>query len=392
MENKHLQQAKEIESYLREIFFHLHQNPELGRKEYNTQALILSELKKMGVEAQSIADTGVVGIIRGAKPGKTIAFRGDMDALPIQEETDLPYQSQVPGVMHACGHDFHTTMLLGVAKLFSAHREQLCGNVKLLFQPNEEGDGGAERMVKAGCMENPHVDAVFFGHCVAIPVGTVTVRSGAMSAASNPFTVVFRGKGTHGASPQNGNDTIVAACQAITALQTVCSRRTSPTDSVLITVGAIHGGIEGNGSIIPETVRIDGIMRTLSPETRARAKSDFYQIINGVCEAMGVKAEIDMRDGYTASINDAAMTELMHAAAVKLFGNENVQTNPPGLGAEDVGYFLEKAPGCYYRFGVCNPDAQIWPLHNSRFAVDPSALPYGVALYMQIAEDFFNKG
>ena len=391
MENKHLQQAKEIESYLREIFFHLHQNPELGRKEYKTQAFVLSELKKMGVEAEPIADTGVVGLIRGAKPGKTIAFRGDMDALPIQEETGLPHQSKVPGVMHACGHDFHTTELLGVAKLFSAQRDKLCGNVKLLFQPNEEGNGGAERMVKAGCMENPHVDAVFFGHCIASPYGTVTVRNGAMSAASNPFSVVFRGKGTHGASPEKGTDTIVAACQVITALQTISSRRTSPTDSVLITVGAIHGGVEGNGSIIPETVKIDGIMRTLSPETRARAKADFYQIVTGVAESMGVKAEIDMRDGYTASINDDAMVEIMRGAAAKLFGSENVQTNPTSLGAEDVGFFMEKAPGCYYRFGVQNPNAPSYPLHNSRFAVDPEALPYGVALYMQIAEDFFKK-
>lgn len=389
MENKFVLEAKEMLPWLKEIFFHLHQNPELGRQEYKTQAFVLAELEKMGIQGEKIADTGVVATICGSKPGKTIAFRGDMDALPIQEETDLPYKSQNPGVMHACGHDLHTTALLGVAKWFVAHKDEICGNVKLLFQPNEERDGGAQRMVKAGCMENPKVDAVFFGHSVTIPLGQVTVREGSMSAASNPFSVTFCGKGTHGAQPQNGTDTIVAACQVVTALQTICSRRTNPTDSVLLTVGAIHGGIKGNGSIMPETVRIDGILRTQTPEIRARAKKDFYQIVNGIAEAMGVKAEIDMHDGYTASINDPAMTRLMQGAAAKIFGSENVLTNPPGMGAEDFGYFLEQAPGCYYRFGVGDPKAEsYYPLHNAKFQLDPEALAYAVALYAQIAEDF----
>lgn len=389
MDNKILQETKAFSPWLKEIFFHLHKNPELGRQEYKTQAFVLEKLREMGVEGEKIADTGVVATIYGGKPGKTIAFRGDMDALPIQEETDLPYKSQNPGVMHACGHDLHTTLLLGVAKWFLAHKDEMRGNVKLLFQPNEEGDGGAERMVKAGCMENPKVDAVFFGHCVTIPLGQVTVRDGSMSAASNPFTVTFRGKGTHGAQPQNGTDTIVAACQVVTALQTICSRRTNPADSVLLTVGAIHGGIEGNGSIIPDTVKIDGILRTQTPEIRARAKKDFFQIVNGISEAMGVKAEIDMKDGYTASVNDPAMTQLMRESAAKILGKENVLTNPQNMGAEDVGFFMEQAPGCYYRFGVGDPKAEsYYPQHNSKFQLDPEALAYGVALYAQIAEDF----
>lgn len=389
MDNKILQETKAFSPWLKEIFFHLHKNPELGRQEYKTQAFVLEKLREMGIEGEKIADTGVVATIYGGKPGKTIAFRGDMDALPIQEETDLPYKSQVPGVMHACGHDLHTTLLLGVAKWFLAHKDEMRGNVKLLFQPNEEGDGGAARMVKAGCMENPKVDAVFFGHCVTIPLGQVTVRDGSMSAASNPFSITFRGKGTHGAQPQNGNDTIVAACQVVTALQTICSRRTNPADSVLLTVGAIHGGIEGNGSIIPDTVKIDGILRTQTPEIRARAKKDFFQIVNGISEAMGVKAEIDMKDGYTASVNDPAMTQLMRESAAKILGKENVLANPQNMGAEDVGFFMEQAPGCYYRFGVGDPKAEsYYPQHNSKFQLDPEALAYGVALYAQIAEDF----
>ncbi len=387
MSNALLQEAKALLPWLREVFFELHKNPEIGGKEYKTQALVLAELKKMGIEAEPIAETGVLGIIRGGKPGKTVAFRADMDALPLQEETDLPYKSQVPGMMHACGHDSHTSILLGAAKLFADHKDELCGNVKLFFQPNEEGDGGAERMIAAGCMENPKVDAVFFGHSGILPVGTVSVRPGPTSAASNPFTVTFRGKGTHGANPSGGTDAIVAASQAVVALQTICSRRTHPTDSIVITVGAFHAGTVGN--IIPEIAEIKGIMRTLNPQTRARAKEDFKQVINGIAAAMNVEVDIDMRDGYSASINDEAMTELMRGAAAKVLGNENVQTTPaPSLGTEDIGYFLEKAPGCYYSIGARTPDTEPWPLHNPRYTVDTDVLAYGAALYFQIAQDF----
>lgn len=389
MENKFVQEVKAMSPWLKEIFFQIHQNPELGNQEYKTQALILSELEKMGVKGEKIIGTGVVATIYGGKPGKTIAFRGDMDALPIQEETDLPYKSQVPGVMHACGHDLHTTALLGIARWFVDHKEEMQGNLKLLFQPNEEGNGGAKRMVEAGCMENPKVDAVFFGHCVTIPLGQVTVRVGAMSASDDPFMITFRGKGTHGAQPQNGTDTIVGACQVITALQTVCSRRTHPSDSVLLTIGSIHGGVEGNGSIIPETVKVDGILRTHTPENRTRAKNDLIQIATGISEAMGIKAEFTWKEGFTASINDAAMTKLMQNAAAKIFGEENVLPNPPGLGAEDFGYFSDVAPGCYYRFGVGDPKQDhYYPLHNAKFRLDPEALTYAVALFAQITDDF----
>ena len=196
METMLLKEARALNPWLQEVFFRIHRNPELSTREFKTQALILEELEKMGVEARPIADTGVLGIIRGGKPGKTVAFRADMDALPVQEDTALPYASQVPGVMHACGHDVHVTVLLGAAKLLAAGRETMQGNVKLFFQPAEESVGGANRMIQAGCMENPKVDAVFFGHSSgSYPVGTVSIKEGPVSAASNPFTVTFRGKG-----------------------------------------------------------------------------------------------------------------------------------------------------------------------------------------------------
>jgi len=391
MNNPLLQEVKAIAPWLEDIFQRLHRCPELGRQEYKTQALILEELKKLGIEAEPIADTGVMGLIRGGKPGKTVAFRADMDALPVQEETDLPYRSQNPGVMHACGHDAHTTILLGAAKLLSDRKERLQGNVKLFFQPNEEGDGGAKRMIAAGCMENPHVDGVFFGHSGTLPVGTVSVKTGSVSAASNSFTVTFRGKGAHGAQPHNGTDVIVAASQVVVALQTICSRRTNPTDSIVVTVGTFHAGTVGN--ILPETAVITGTMRTLNPTTRARAKEDFKQIVGGIAAAMGVEAQIDLRDGYAASVNDDAMTQLMRGAAEKLLGSEHVRTTPAAsLGTEDFGYFLQEAPGCYYNLGAGNPEkGYTAPLHNPRYTVDPTALQYGAALYVQIAEDFLSN-
>jgi len=392
MTNLFLREAQAIAPYLQEIFFRIHRNPELGRRENKTQALILEELKKLDIEAESIADTGVLGIIRGGKPGRTVAFRADMDALPVQEETELPYQSQNPGVMHACGHDAHVTVLLGAAKLLARHKAELHGNVKLFFQPDEEGEGGAERMIRAGCMENPHVDAVFFGHSsAALPAGTVSVKAGAVSAASNPFSVTFRGKGTHGAQPHNGTDVIVAACQTVVALQTIASRRTSPTDSVVVTVGTIHAGTAAN--VLPESATIQGMMRTLSPQTRNRVKNDLCQIITGVAAAMDVEAEIDLRDGYAATINDEAMAQLMRSAAEKVLGSENVHTTAnPSLGTEDIGYFLQQAPGCYYSLGTGNREkGYVWPIHNPRFAVEPEALSYGAAVYVQIAHDFLNE-
>jgi len=392
MENALLQEAKLLAPYLQEIFFRLHRNPELGCQEYQTQALILSELEKMGIPAEKIADTGVMGIIRGEKPGKTVAFRADMDALPVTEETGLPYCSQNPGVMHACGHDAHVTVLLGAAKILTARKASLRGNVKLFFQPAEENAGGAERMIAAGCMENPTVDAVFFGHTTSgYPTGSIVVRSGPTSAASNPFTVIFKGKGTHGAHPQKGTDAIVAACQAVLALQTISSRRTSPTDSVVVTVGSFHAGTVGN--VLPETVTLSGTIRTLTPETRTRVKEDFRQIINGTAAAMGVEAEIDLVDGYAATINDEAMAQLVRDTAQRLLGKENVHPmKAPSMGAEDFGYFCQKAPGCYYGLGTGNPEkGYTYPGHNPRFAVDPDALPYGAAVYVQIAEDFLNR-
>lgn len=390
MENKYLQEAKAIAPWLEEVFKHLHQHPELSKQEYETQKFIMAELNKLGIEASPLADTGVVGIIRGGKPGKTVAFRADMDALPMEEGTDLPYKSKVPGVMHACGHDSHVTILLGLAKIMVAHKEELKGNIKLLFQPAEEKKGGARRMVEAGALENPKVDAVFFSHCNApLAVGKTLARRGSVSAASNGFTVTFTGAGCHGAHPMRGADPVVAACQVVTALQTIPSRRSKPDDPVVVTVGAIHAGTAGN--IIPDTCEIRGTIRTVKPETRERVLTEFKQLVTGIAGAMGIETDIHIRNGYPATVNDDAMVTLVHTAAAKVLGDENVlKSAETSMGAEDFAYFAAAVPGCCFRFGVNSEKTGPATVHNPAFMVDLDALPNGAAVYAQIAEDFLN--
>ena len=373
----------------RELFYTIHRSPELGRRERNTAALIRRRLEELGIPYTPMADTGTMAVIQGAKPGRTIGFRADIDALPIAEDTGLSYASQVPGVMHACGHDLHTAALLGAAELLWARREALHGTVKLFFQPDEEGDGGAARMIEAGCMENPHVDAMLCCHVdSSIPTGTLSTRCGPACAASNPFTVTLRGRGSHGAKPHLGTDVIVAGAQIITALQTISSRRTSPTEPVVVTVGSFHAGEACN--VLPEEARFGGMIRTMSAEAREQVRAVFRSIVSGAAAAMGVEAEIEIVDGYPCCHNDRAVTELLRGAAAKVLGAENVlEQEAPTLGTDDFGYFSATVPGCYYYIGVGNA-AKGWtyPNHNPHFVVDPDALPLAAAVEAQAALDF----
>ena len=297
MDDQLLKEAQAIGPELEELFASIHREPELGNQEEKTATLIRRRLTMLGWEVVPMVGTGTLGLLRGGRPGPTVGIRADIDALPIAEETDLPYTSQVPGVMHACGHDFHTAALLGAAELLARRRESLTGNVKLFFQPDEEGDGGARRMIAAGCMEAPHVDAVFCCHVESgIPTGTVSVRSGPICAASNPFSITLHGRGSHGAKPHLGTDVIVAGAQIVSALQTIASRRTSPTEPVVVSVGTFHSGTAGN--ILAETAELTGILRTMGGEARERVKEDFRSIVSGIASAMGVEAEIQSLESY----------------------------------------------------------------------------------------------
>ncbi len=384
-----LEEARAAVPWLNELFYTLHRCPELGRREVNTAALIRRELDALGVEYRTMADTGTMGLVRGGRPGPTVGFRADMDALPITEETGLPYASQCPGVMHACGHDFHVTALLGAARLLAGR--DFPGTVKLLFQPDEEGDGGAARMIAEGCLENPRVDAMLCCHVDSLlPVGQVSLKEGPVSAASNPFTVTLRGQGSHGAKPHLGSDVIVAGAQIITALQTISSRRCAPTEPVVVTVGSFHAGTAGN--VLPDEAVFSGMLRTMSREARIRVKEDFRSIVTGTARAMGVEAEIHMVEGYPSGSNDPALTRLVRSAAAGLLGEENVvPMEAPSLGTDDFDYFTERVPSCYYYVGVGTGEGD-YPNHNPRFVARPEALPIATALHVRTALDFLTGG
>ena len=390
-----LQEAKNLSEYMIALRRDIHAHPELGRQEYRTQALVIKELEAMGIEATPIADTGVLGVLRGGKEGKTIGLRADMDALPIKEDTGLPYASENDGVMHACGHDCHTASLLGAAKLMAAHKEELCGNVKFFFQPNEEGDGGAQRMVDAGCLENPTVDAVFGGHnSTSEAPGVYGLKYDKCYAASNTFTVTVKGKGCHGAYPGSGLDPIVVASQIVVGLQTLTSRRIYATDSAIVTVGSFHAGTAGN--IIPETVELKGTIRTLGPKMRADMCRWFTGLVEGTAKAMGAEAIVELRESHPGVVNEEAFTALVHESMAKLVGRENIRiAREPNMGTEDFGAFMKRdlsVPGCFCSFGFGDGGVDCkYPAHSPFHRINEDGLAYAAALFAQVCFDYLNK-
>ncbi|MCI5616027.1 MAG: M20 family metallopeptidase [Clostridia bacterium] len=389
--NEILAQAGDLQDYMTALRRDVHAHPELGGDEHRTQERILRELAEMGIEAHPCADTGVVGILYGGKPGKTIGLRADIDALPIQEETGLPFSSENAGCMHACGHDTHLAALLGAAKLLSAHRDELCGNVKFFFQPDEEGNGGAQRMVDAGCLENPHVDAVFGAHNgVDQAVGQYGLKYGRCYAASNPFVITIHGKGCHGAFPGSGIDAVAVGCELVSVLQTLVSRRIQATDSAVVTVGSFHAGTAGN--IIAETAELRGIIRTLGPELRKTMCELFDSTVRGVVEAMGATADVRIIESYPGVTNSDDMSALVYDAMVKLVGKDNAVIVPvPEMGTEDFGAFMHGIPGCYAYFGFGDGHRQcVWPAHSPHYRVDEGGLTYAAALHVQVVLDYLN--
>ncbi len=359
---------------------YLHQHPELGMQEENTARFVAEKLREFGIETQTgIATTGVVGILRGARPGKTVLLRADMDALPIDELNDVPYRSANPGVMHACGHDAHTAMLLGVARLLAERRDELQGIVKFAFQPAEETVGGAEPMIAAGVMIDPPVDAAFGVHIAQdLPVGTIGVGHGPMTAAADEAIVTIRGLGAHAARPHTAVDPIVIAAHCITALQTLVSREVNPLRRAVVTVGTLHAGTVSN--IIPEECELRATVRTFDEETRQLLARRIPELVTGIAEAMRGAAEVRYNLGYPSLVNDRAMTDLVRRVAGELVTPEKVVEREPSMGAEDMSYFLQHAPGCFFNIGSNNPDrGLVYGHHHARFDIDEEALPVGVA-------------
>ncbi len=359
-----------------------HRHPELAYEEVRTSHIVAEYLEGLGCEVQRhVAKTGVVAHLRGDladATSKVVALRADLDALPMPEETTLTFRSTVPGKMHACGHDAHTAMLLGTAKVLAALRQYLAGTVKFIFQPSEEKiPGGAKPMLDEGIFDVQKPSAVFGQHCIPqVPVGKIGFYAGAMMAAADELYITVKGRGGHGSAPHRTNDPITAAVQIVTSLQTIASRNVPPAAPFVISITAIHGGSATN--IIPNDVQLMGTLRTMDESVRELAHARLKDIVHFTAKAMGVEAEIEIRKGYPVLINDKAMTAFAFNVAREYLGDERAIEAEPIMGAEDFAYFLRACPGTFWQLGVGNASRGIvHNIHSTLFDLDEEALRVG---------------
>lgn len=383
-----LKEAEKIKDQLVDWRRDFHSHPELDFELYRTSEKVRKFLDEEGIEYYITAKVGICAIIRGSKSGKTVALRGDMDALPIQDAKKCSYASKHEGKMHACGHDVHTTILMGAAKLLNSIKDELKGNVKLLFEPAEETSGGARVMIPEGVLENPKVDAVIGLHVdEEINAGQIGIKQGIVNAASNPFKIKIIGKGGHGASPSSTVDPVIIACNVINALQTIISRELPPVAPGVLTVGSIHGGTAGN--IIPGEVNISGIIRTMQVEHRAYVKKRLTEITEGIVKSMRGTCEIQIEESYPCLHNDNNMYELLKNSAKKIIGEDKINIlENPSMGVESFAYFSMERPAVFYYLGCKNEDKGITnPAHGNLFDVDEACIPIGVAIQCQAVVD-----
>ncbi|HEY9729965.1 MAG TPA: M20 family metallopeptidase [Chroococcales cyanobacterium] len=372
---------------------HLHQRPELGFQEQLTAQFIAQKLQEWGIEHQTgIAKTGIVATISSDRPGPVLAIRADMDALPIQEENDVPYCSQHDGIMHACGHDGHTAIALGTAYYLAQHRERFSGTVKIIFQPAEEGPGGAKPMVEAGVLKNPDVDAIIGLHLWNnLPLGTVGVRNGALMAAVECFNCKILGKGGHGAMPHQTVDSIVVSAQIVNALQTIVARNVDPIESAVVTVGKLHAGTALN--VIADTACMSGTVRYFNPKFEGYFEQRIEQVIAGICQSQGASYEFEYLRLYPPTINNPQMAELVRSIALDVVETSaGIVPECQTMGGEDMSFFLQAVPGCYFFLGSANPDKDLaYPHHHPRFNFDETALEMGVEIFVRCVEKFCTR-
>ncbi|CAZ98682.1 amidohydrolase [Zobellia galactanivorans] len=397
---------KAIESKVIEWRREIHQNPELSNREFKTAEKIAEHLTALGIEVQTgVAHTGVVGILRGKKPGKVVALRADIDALPVLERNNLPFKStvtadfkgeQVP-VMHACGHDTHTAILMGVAEILSKHTDKIKGTVKFIFQPAEEGpppgeEGGALLMVKEGVLKNPDVDAIFGLHINSqTPVGVIRYKSGGTMAAAQKFTIKVKGKQSHGARPWSGVDPILISAKIIDGLQTIISREAELTnEAAVITVGKITSGVRFN--IIPEDAEMIGTIRTLDYDMKSFINKRMEEMVPAIAKAYGGDATIEIVDATEITYNDPDLVTQMLPTLNRVAGEHNVQTQKAVTGAEDFSYFQKEVPGFFFFLGGMTPgNTASFPHHTPDFIIDDSGLLLGVKALTEISIDYLNK-
>jgi amidohydrolase len=386
----------------------IHQHPELSNREFRTAALVAEHLEGLGIEVTTgVAHTGVVGLLRGGKPGPVVALRADMDALPVEERTGLPYASTVRtvyngqdvGVMHACGHDAHVAILMGAAEVLVAMRDELPGTVKFIFQPAEEGaprgeEGGAELMIREGVLNDPDVDAIFGLHISqGDAVAQASYRPRGAMASAQSFEIRVQGRQTHGAQPWAGVDPIVVGAHIVTALQTIVSRQLELTRApAVITVGTFQAGVRSN--IIPDTATLTGTIRTFDPDMRAVIHERIRRIASSVAESMGASAEVDIDPGVPVTYNDEALTEAMLPTLRDVYGAANVRLGEPITGAEDFSFFQEQVPGLFFFIGgrpADVPAERAIPNHSPLFYVDEGALVPGVEAMSRLAFDYLSR-
>lgn len=380
--------ALELQPLLQNIRHHLHTYPELSFEEFETARFVAAALDKAGIPYQSgVAGTGIVALIAGKEPGKKcIALRADMDALPIQEANDVSYRSQHPGIMHACGHDVHTTCLLGAASILNNLKDEFEGTIKLIFQPGEEkSPGGASLLIKEGVLENPRPEAIFGLHVYPqLPAGTAGFRQGQYMASADEIYITIKGKGGHAALPQQTVDPIATAALIITGLQQIVSRKSNPLSPTVLTFGKISGGSTTN--VIPESVELMGTLRTFDETWRAEAKNLIRNITTQIANAYGAEAIIDMPPGYPSLKNDPELTARAADFARAYLGTENVHDLEMRMGAEDFSFYTREIDGCFFRIGTNSNHTHFTaPVHNAHFDIDENALVTGAGLMACIA-------
>ena len=373
------------ETELAEIRRDFHRHPEYDFELTRTQAKICEYLDEWGVSYRKTECCGVIAEFRGNRPGKNIGLRADMDALPVVEQNDFEYVSQTPGLMHACGHDIHITVLLGAAKALAALKGDFPGFIRLVFQPAEEVSGGAEPMIKEGCMENPHLDHMFGLHVHPdYPVGVIGIKNDTACASINTFSITVRGKSAHAAMPEKGIDPIMIMSHMIVAAQSVISRNTSPHDSSLVTFGKITGGLTSNQ--IPDSVTVEGTVRTLTPGVREDTMNSLRRVCTGVVNGLGGTIEFNDFGGYAPLINDNPTAEKARKIAAEVIGENNViLKKEPQMYGEDFAYYAQLVPSVFYHLGCKPPEGECGTLHNSRFSPSEDCIPVGVKLQLALA-------
>jgi len=379
--NQYLSEANKMFNYTQEKRRDFHRHPELGFQEVRTSKIVAEELNAIGLDVTTgVAKTGVIAMLEGTNPGPVVLIRFDMDALPIQEENEVDYVSSNPGVMHACGHDGHTAIGLTVAKLLSTYRDQIHGSVKFMFQPAEEGLGGAEQMVNEGVLENPKVDYALAMHLWNDkPVGWFGITTGSVMAASETFVIKLTGKGGHGAAPHLTIDPVLAAANLITSVQGIVSRNVDPQDTAVVSVTVVRGGDTFN--VIPSRVELQGTIRTFDPQTRKMVLDRFTKIVESTSEAFGCEVDLDLKSITPAVINDIKVCQKVQDLINRVIPDAVLDVNDRTMGSEDMAFVLEKVPGCFIFVGSSNSKKGLdYSHHHPRFDFDEQGLIYGSAL------------